>query len=58
MFLIFEERMKKVFDLGALYTSKRRMVEGDVVKQINDYPIHLSTLRQEIDRVAETECEQ
>ena len=41
--------MKKVFDLGVFDTSKRRMVEGDIVKQIKDYHIHLSTFRQEID---------
>jgi hypothetical protein len=41
--------MKKVFDIGFLDTSKRPMVEGEIVKQIKDYQIHLSIFRQEID---------
>lgn len=41
--------MEKVFDIGALDTTKRHMVEGGIVKQIKDYHTHLSTFRQEID---------
>lgn len=40
--------MKKVFDVGVIDTSKRRMVEGNIVKQIKDYHIHLSIFRKEI----------